>query len=280
MPYNWLHHSLETDKRFGVLNFEAWQYLKHYIRFYMLPLAIGVSFYFLKERKNLNIRYYALALSLLILPMMYNCTFTQDENLTYKNQYAIYLGLIILSLLFIRDFRSVSQGLTTAIFVLFFGFKISFLYFQKTLQSANENGYYIAYDLAQIHNGKAIVYYDNFITWLTEWQTTFASGKHTKDGHEMALDELATSLADIIVTDKQKDISGLREKYEDYLVPVNIRQFERETEPENSLDKFFYKYSHKLPINRNAYYHILVWKYGNNYHDIKDLLLQHGAKEN
>lgn len=28
LPYNWLHHSLETDKQFGIFNFEAYNFLK------------------------------------------------------------------------------------------------------------------------------------------------------------------------------------------------------------------------------------------------------------
>lgn len=280
MPYNWLHHSLDTDKRFGIFNYEATNYLKHYLRYYMAPLLAGVLFFFLKERKRLKIRYYALALCLVLLPMLYVCSYAQDENLAFKNHYAIYLGLITLSLLFIRDYRSISQSFTTAVFVFFFGFKISITYFEKTLQSANDNQYYIANDLAQIHNGKAIVYYDNFIGWLTEWQVTFASGKHTRDGHTLSADELSASLADIIVTDDPKNIAALKEKYEDYLVPLNVRQYEHETEPDNSLDKFFYKYAHKTPVRKDVYLHILVWKYGNNYRDIHDTLIEHGGKLN
>ena len=279
MPYNWLHHSLETDKHLGIFNYEGAKFVKHYLRYYTVPLFVGVSFYFLKERKRLNMRYYTLAYSLLLIPLIYNCTFSQDENLAFKNQYPMYLGLIILSLLFIRDHRSISQGVATGIFVLFFGFRISFLYFQNTLQSANDNQYYIANDLAQIHNGKVIVYYDNFITWLTEWQTTFASGKHTKDGHMMTSQELSASLADVILVDKGKNIDVLKDKYEIFKVPKNIRQYEKETEPENSLDKFFYKYSHKSLINKEDYFNMMIWKYGNNYNDIKGILLQHGAKE-
>lgn len=57
----------------------------------------------------------------------------------------------------------------------------------------------------QIHNGKAIVYYNTFIDWLTEWQTTYASGKHTTDGHKLSQDELASSMADVIITDNISD---------------------------------------------------------------------------
>lgn len=279
LPYNWLHHSLETDKHFGIFNFEAYNFLKHYLRFYVLPLLIGVLFYFLKERKRLNIRFYSLALSLLIIPMIYACTFSQDENLAFKNYYAIYLGLIILSLLFIRDFRSITQGITTAVFVLFFGFKISFIYFEKTLQSYNNNQYYIANDLTQIHNGKAIVYYDNFISWLSGWQTTFASGRHTKDGHQLSTEELDASLSDIIITEKQETIQFLKEKYTAFSIPNSTRQYEKESKPENSLDQFFYKYSHKTSVKKNDNFTMLVWKFGNNYNDIKEILENHGASE-
>ena len=279
LPYNWLHHSLETDKQYGIFNFDAYNYLKHYLRFYTLPLVIGVAFYFLKERKKLNIRYYALALGLIAIPAFYACTYSQDDNLAFKNYYAIYLGFIILSLLFIRDFRSITQGITTAVFVLFFGFKISFLYFQHTLQSYNSNEYYIANDLAQIHNGKAIVYYSTFIDWMTEWQTTYASGKHTTNGHELKYDELNSSLADVIITDNVADRKLLSEKYVHFSVPKNTRQYEKETKPENSLDQFFYKYSRKTPINKNDNFNMLVWKFGNNYNDIKKVLENHGATE-
>ncbi len=279
MPFNWLHHSLETDRMFGLFNLEAGNFLRHYIRHFTLPLWVGIVFYFIKDRKRLHARYYTIAMSLLIIPMLYSCTFTQDENLAFKNYYAVYLGLIILSLLFIRDFRSISQGFTTGIFVLFFGFPIAFNYFQKTLQSYNDNQYYIANDLAQIHNGKAIVYYDNFISWTTEWQVTFASGKHTKKGHKLTTQELSASQADLIITDNRRDIDALKDKYNIFLVPKNTRQYEKETEPDNSLDKFFYKYSHKLPIDRMDYFTMMVWEFGSNYADIKDILVAHGAKE-
>lgn len=279
LPYNWLHHNLEADKRLGIFNHEAVNFLKHYLRFYTLPLVIGVLFYFLKERKSLNIRYYALALSFLLIPMIYACTFSQDENLAFKNYYAIYLGLIILSVLFIRDFRSISQGITTAIFVLFFGIKISFIYFQHSLQSYNDNEYYIANDLAQVNKAKAIVYYDNFIPWLTEWKTIFASGKHTISGDELTQGELLNSSADVIITHKQSDILLLKEKYAVYSVPKSTRQYEKEQKPENSLDQFFYKYSHKIKINKHDNFNMLIWKKSRNYKTIIDILENHGGRK-
>lgn len=279
LPYNWLHHNLESDKQFGVFNLEAINFLKHYIRYYTLPLIIGVVFYFIKERKKLNIKYYALALSLLVIPMIYASTYSQDENLAFKNYYAIYLGLIILTVLFIRDFRSISQGITAAIFVFFFGIKISFIYFQHSLQSYNNNMYYIANDLTQVNKAKAIVYYDDFIPWLTEWKTIFASGKHTSTGDELTQGELMNSSADIIVTEKQSDINLLKEKYVVFSVPKNTRQYEKEQKPENSLDQFFYKYSHKLKIDKNDNFKMLVFKSSRNFKTIKEILESHGAKE-
>ncbi len=279
LPYNWLHHSLETDKHFGIFNFEAFNFLKHYLRYYTLPLVIGIAFYFFKERKNLSIRYYALAISFIGIPMIYSCTFSQDENIAFKNYYSIYLGLIILSLIFIRDFRSISQGITTAIFVLFFGIKISFTYFTNTLQSYNNNEYYITVDLAQIHHGKAIVYYNSFIDWLTEWETIYANGRHTIDGHHLTQEELITSSADIIITDNTKNLQSLKKEYALFSVPKNTREYEKESKPENSLDQFFYKYSHKIFIDKNDNFNMFVRKSCNNYKDIAVVLLNHGAME-
>lgn len=278
LPYNWLHHSLEIDKKYGIFNAQGFYYSVHYLRYYVLPLAIGVLFYFIKERKELNSRYYALAISLIAVPFIYNCTFSQDENLAFKNQYAIYLGLILLSLLFIRDFRSISQSITTAIFIFFFGFKISFGNFQKVLQMDKDNLYYVANDLSEIHNGKAIVFYDNYISWLTDWNTIFASGKHSKNGIAMTTSEIEKTTVDLIV-DYPNSSEILQAKYDLFLLPSNTRSYEKEIEPENSLDKFFYKYSHKYPINKKETFPILVWKFGKNYDDIKKDLLNHGAKE-
>jgi hypothetical protein len=211
--------------------------------------------------------------------MIYVCTFAQDENLAFKNYYIIYLGLIIFPLLFIRNFRSISQGITTAIFVLFFGVKISFIYFQHTLQSYNNNQYYIANNLSQISKGKAIVYYDNFIPWITNWKTIFANGKHTPDGDEITQGELVNSSADVVFTEKQSDIELLKSKYVIFSVPKNTRQFEKEQKPENSLDQFFYKYSHKLKIRKDDNFTLLVWKNSRNYKTIIDILQNHGAKQ-
>ncbi|MFN8284872.1 MAG: hypothetical protein U0U67_16735 [Chitinophagales bacterium] len=277
LPYNWLHHSLETDKKYGIFNSQGFYYSMHYLRYYVLPLAIGVVFYFLKERKELSVRYYALAFSFIIVPFVYNCTFSQDENLAFKNQYAIYVGLILLSLLFIRDYRSLSQGISTAIFIFFFGFKISFGYFQKTLQMDKDNLFYLANDLSEIHNGKAIVFYDNFVSWITDWNTVFASGKHSKDGKALTATEIENTNADLIFGYENYD-EKLKAKYDLYLLPTNTRSFEKEIEPENSLDKFFYKYSHAYPVNKHAVFPILVLKSGKNNQQINSILENHGGK--
>lgn len=279
LPYNWLHHSLETDKKFGIFNFEAFNYLKHYLRFYTLPLVIGVLFYFLKERFKLHIRYYALCCSLILIPAVYVCTFSQDENLGFKNYYFIYLGLIILPLLFIRDFRSISQGLATAVFVVFFGFKISFQYLQKTLQSYTNNEFYIAYDLAQIQKAKVIAEHTTFLDWLTEWETVYVNGQHSKDGKTLSTEEILAAKSDMIITENLSVLSSFKENYTLFSIPKSTRQYEKESKPENSLDQFFYKNARKIKVNKNDYFKVLVRKSGNNYEAIKETLEKHGGEE-
>lgn len=277
MPYNWLHHSLETDKQFGVFNFEAFNYLKHYLRFYTLPLFIGVIFYFLKERSDLALRYYALAIGLIVIPMIYVCTYSQDENLAYKNYYSIYLGLILLALLFIRDYRSITQGVATAIFVLFFGFKSSFEFLQKTLQSYNDNEFYIANDLSQINKGKVIVDYNTFISWLTEWRTIYTNGRFTTREKMLTKDEIYNAKADLIITENITDTAFYQKHYTLLRVPKNTRQFEQQRKPDNSLDQFFYKNSRKVQLPKNNNYHVLALKESKNYNEIIKILKSHGA---
>lgn len=278
LPYDWSHHSLDIDKKYGIFNAQGFYFSVHYIRYYVLPLAIGVFFYFIKERKALTLRYYALATSFIAVPFVYNCTFSQDENLAFKNQYPIYLGLIMLSILFIRNFRSVSQGITTAIFIFFFGFKISFGYFEKSLQMENDNLYYVANDLSEIHHGKAVVFFDNYVTWLTDWKTVFASGKHSKNGTALTLSEIENIHADAIIGLRQYDAT-LTAKYDVYMLPANTRAYEKEIEPDNSLDKFFYKYSHKYRINKSETFPVLLLKSGKNLEQIGIILENHGGKK-
>lgn len=279
LPYNWLHQLQTTDTIKGIFSKEAFYFLVHYSRFYILPLCIGVFFYFLKERKSLHIRYYALAIAFIVIPIFYNCTFSQTENLAYKNYYAIYLGLILLSLLFIRDFRSISQSVTTAIFVLFFGFKLSFAYFGKTLQSYNNNQYYIANDLAQIHNGKLVAYNDNFISWMGNWQTTFANGKHSKEYKLLNTDSILNLKSDIILVASIQNIDNYQSKYVAFSVPQNTLMYQKAINPENSIDKFFYKYTYKYPLNKNLSNTYLVLKSSKKFKTIQKILLQYGAKE-
>lgn len=95
----------------------------------------------------------------------------------------------------------------------------------------------------------------------------------------MTTKDLTESLADIIITENQHDISQLKEKYDIFRIPKNTRQYEQEIAPDNSLDKFFYKYSRKSKLNINDQFTMMVWKFGNNYQDIRKILEQHGGKK-
>ena len=281
LPLSWKHTSMLADKKYWVFNSSSLLMLKHYLRFQILPLLIGVIFYFLKEFKQLTIRYYALLIGFVFIPMLYNCTFVQDQNLGYKNYYTIYLGLITLSLLFIRDFRSISQAFFTAVFVFFFGFPKAKDYFIKTLQKTTDNMYVIANDLNSVQNGKVVAYYDNFITWLTDWQTTFANGIHTPDRNKYKLsrEEILNLESDVILVADNLFLDDFKEKYDLYSVPQSTRQYQRQLSPDNSIDRFFYDNTKKFPVSEFGYNKMLVWKYGNNYKDITAIIEKHGAKK-
>ena len=159
----------------------------------------------------------------------------------------------------------------------FFGFETAFSYFQNTLQSDYNNEFYVASDLAQIHNGKAVVYNHTYLDWLTEWQVTYANGDHSKDGQVFTIDEVATSSPDIIIPATLVGLKKVSDKYDIFIVPKSSRAYETEAKPENSIDLFFYKYAHKVPIKKGDDFIILVWKFGKNYTDIVKSLELHGA---
>ncbi len=275
LPFDWYHHQLESDRKYWIFDVEAWNVLKHYVRYFILPLVLGILFYFVKQRKKLNHKYYALFYAMILFPMLYNLTISQDENLGYKNFYSLYLGLSLLLLLFLRDFRSISMGFFAFIFVFFYGFKQSFHSFGKALQSHNQNMYYLSTDLAEIHDGSAIVYYDNFLGWNTDWKIYFANGKHSKVKEEMTLENMFNSDADILFL-KEPILDYPENKFVGYSIPVNTMQYVKEAEPENSLDKFFYKYEHKVPLDTRMI-PILLNKRSKRFDAIKKAIENRGA---
>ena len=277
-PYHWLHTSTDSKSILGFFNKDAFYFLMHYLRFMILPLVIGVIFYFLKERKDLHFRYYAIAVGFIIIPSIYVCTFSQEENLAYKNYYSIYIGCMVLCLLFIRDFRSISQAIATAIFVGFFGFKTAFSFLEKTLQSDYSNMYYLANDLSSIKNGHAVVYYDNYISWMGNWNSVFASGKHTTSGKQLSVQEILNEQADIILVPQKIQTQLYHDKYDKIVLPASTRQFEKQNKPENSLELFFYKYAHKVPYNKSEKINLLVLKSSKHYNNILEITAEHAGK--
>lgn len=276
LPFNWHHDSLASDKHFWIFNLSSWSVLKHYVRFFILPLLLGVLFYFVKQRKKLNHKYYTVFYAFIVLPTLYTLSFSQDENLGFKNYYPLYLGCCLLILLFLRDFRSISQGIFAFVFIFFFGFKQSFNYFSKTLQSGNQNMYYLSADFAEQHQQKAVVYYDNFISWNTDWMVYFANGKHTKNMDQLSQKEMFNSEADVLFL-KEPILDYPYKKFDYYLLPANTLQYTRETEPENSIDKFFYKYEHKTKP-RNTWIPVLLNKRVKKYLTLKELIEKRGGK--
>lgn len=282
LPYNWLHHHplIESQQTLWIFSVDAFNYLKHYLRYFVAPLAIGVLFYFLKERMKMHLRYYAIAISMLIVPAIYMCTFPQTENIAFKNYYAIYLGLIILSLLFIRDFRSISQSITTAIFVFFFGFSNAFVMFEKTLQSYYNNMYYLSNDLASVKRATIATAEDNFLTWMGNWHTIFYNGKHEKNPKQLTANEIIDTNADLVIHDNKNFLGKEDDKFFVYGLPANTRQFEKQRKPDNSLDQFFYKYAFGVPVDKQKKVYFFVRKKSRNSKEIIEILNSHsGQKE-
>lgn len=281
LPWSWKHAGDTGGKTWWIFDLSSVGMVKHYLRFYVLPLLIGVLFYFVKEYKQLPARYYALLLGFVVMPVLYTATFAQDQNLGFKNYYPVYLGLMTLALFFIRDYRSISQAFFTAVFVFAVGFPKAKEFFIKALQKGTDNLYAISNELNAVPNGKLIAYFDNFITWNTDWQTTFANARHTPSPKQakMSREDILNTEADIILPDGQLYLDDFKEKYDRYSVPHSTRQYQRQQPPDNSIDRFFYEYTRKLPLKAFGHHTLLVWKYGNNQKAIAKILAEYGGKK-
>ncbi|MEZ4878698.1 MAG: hypothetical protein R2801_00855 [Chitinophagales bacterium] len=180
LPYHWHGNSFLNQDKDWFFYKSAVQTAIQYLRFYLLPLVIGIVFYFIKERKKINIRYYALIVGLIIIPIIHQSTIIQDEDFGFKNYYPIYIALITITILFIRDFRSLSQEIALYIFILFFGWKTFKQSSIAAAQFGKSNLYSLATEIDTIKNGKMLVYYDNYFSWLAkEWEVEFLNNKHT-----------------------------------------------------------------------------------------------------
>ncbi|MEZ5036846.1 MAG: hypothetical protein R2760_05075 [Chitinophagales bacterium] len=272
------HYSIEKDSKILFMSKSALYMCLHYIKYFILPLFIGVLFYFIKQGKQLHIKHYAVLLSYIILPIIITSLHVQDQNTAYKNYYIIYLGLLILSFIFIRDFRSITQKTAIGIFIIFYSFNQIADSFIKFSQSYNNNTFRIANDLTHIRKGKIIVYYDNYISYLTNWESIYANGRHQPKSNRKVLseDEILALNPDIIIP---AGIQIQSSQYSTFKVPENTRQYSLETKPENSLDQIFYEIRKAYNVNKFQYFTILVNNEKENAAYIKKVLIDNGSKE-
>ena len=185
---------------------------------------------------------------------------------------------MILSFIFIRDFRSITQKTAIGIFIIFYSFNQIADSFIKFSQSYNNNTFRIANDLTHIRKGKIIVYYDNYISYLTNWESIYANGRHQPKSNRKVLseDEILALNPDLIIP---AGIQIQSSQYSTFKVPENTRQYALETKPENSLDQIFYEIRKQYNINKFQYYTILVNNEKENAAYIKKVLIDNGAKE-
>lgn len=270
-----------TEKNSKILFFDksALYMCWHYIRFYIMPLMLGVLFYFFKQKKSLSSKHYAVLISYIILPIIITSLHAQTKNLAYRNYYIIYLGLLILSFIFIRDFRSLTQKTAIGIFILFYALpqiKSSIIQYSQTY---NNNSFRIADELSTIRHANIIAYYDNYFSYITNWKTIYANGKHQPKANRKLLSntEIEKLNADLIIPafSSTYDI----ENYILFKVPENLRQYAKEMKPSNSLDLIFYEFRKAYPIKNFKYFDILVNNNTKNYAQIKSILKNYGAKE-
>ena len=91
----------------------------------------------------------------------------------------------------------------------------------------------------------------------------------------MTLENMFNSDADMLFL-KEPILDYPENKFVGYSFPVNTMQYVKEAEPENSLDKFFYKYEHKVPLDTRMI-PILLNKRSKRFDAIKKAIENRGA---
>lgn len=249
-----------------------------YLRFFMLPILVGVIFYFIKQRKKINIRYYAIFVGYVLLPFIYNLCIQQQETVGYENYYIIYLGVLALVFLFIRNFSSLSQKFFLGIFILFFALPQFKNLFISSLQSYDNNRYRIANEIKALQHGKIIAFYDNYISYKSSWNTIFANNRHTPNENkiEAIQDTINKMHIDLILGVASLNID--LKKYDEFLVPESTRQYINELKPDNSIELFYYYFRNQYNINSFKYNSVYISKSSNHYIALKEILIKNGAK--
>lgn len=280
IPYHWHSDSFLNEEKDWLFYKSSILTAIRYLRYFLMPLVIGVIFYLIKQRKKINIRYYALIVGLIIIPIIYQSTIMQDENFGYKNYYVVYIAFVTITILFIRDFRSLSQQIAMYAFILFFGFKTFKSYSISTVQFGKSNVYALAIEIDTVKNGKMALYYDNYFSWLSEeWDIVFLNNRHTILPIKTYEQIDYTSIdADIIFPFKLIG-DEYQNKYQLFQLPVSTRQYEKEVSSTVLVDKLMQRLINKMPIDDMQQINVLVWKYSGNYKQMQQLLLKYGATE-
>ena len=278
LPYQF---NAESLSKILIFDKSALYFGLHYLRYFILPILIGVLFYFIKQRKKITSKHYAIFIGYVLIPIFVNALHPQIENVAYKNYYIIYLGLIVLTFIFIRDFRSLSQKISFGIFILFYALPQMKNYTISSLQQYHNNLYRVANNIKFLNYGKIIAYDDNFLSYTSNWQTIFANNRHTPRKQRINYTEskLLELNADIVLYHDTNINSIWYDSYEIFLLPENIRQYIKEQKPENAVDYLFYFWREKYDKSNFKYIPILVKKKSMHYKSIKEILIKHGAKQ-
>ncbi len=167
------------DKIFGLFQSDSFYLQVHFFRYYQYPLVFMLGLAFLMHLKKISKDFFVIFVSFILIPLLFYSTTQQDMNLGYRYQYPMYLGLLGLSALFIREFdwKYIIIGILLNIFIVI---PIHLDRIKKQPYQI-ENNYVRTVSALQKFHGKAAATDAGYIGWLSQWEVHDLWGLNTPE---------------------------------------------------------------------------------------------------
>lgn len=143
---------------------------RHFVLYYMLPLAVGIFVAALRFRKSISNKEWLFLFSAIALPFIFYSSTQQDMNFGFRYQYPMYLGAVFAAFYFSEKFKLKWLLIAVIAAPVYY---IPFKYKQYTTMSHLESFNYFRFTAALNGiSGKAALTDAGYFAWRSKWECT------------------------------------------------------------------------------------------------------------
>lgn len=156
------------DKVFGFFQEASFYAQVHYLKVYMWPLVLALVIPMIGYVKQHTYKTYTIVFSLLVVPFLFYSTTQQDMNLGFRYQYPMYIGMLSLLTVSVREYRA-HWLIIPALYVAWMTAQIH--YDRLTEQPFQiKNNYVQVVEKLRDYSGVAAATDAGYIGWLSHWE--------------------------------------------------------------------------------------------------------------